>query len=214
MKKKVIGRIKWYVVIAKVKDIQKTPSNYKIATELGMRMLEGSLGLFGLAGTIICTWAGKYGDKTKLILVDGNSRHTKAVDDGEKTIQVSVPDRKLTPAQFIEMAAMYDRARAGEVDSERIDAELGKTSDFFSKYGMSVPMGKLAGMGANADQSLQFPDKQGKQAEPVINQLQVMLFFEPKEEVLFKKMEEKLKKRFKTGNTTDTVFKAFKHLCK
>ncbi len=218
-KKKVIGKIEWTVIKVKVKDVLPTPNNFKIKTELGLKMLQGSLGEFGLAGAIICNWAGKYGDKSKLILIDGNSRLEQAKEDGVVYIMASVPHKVLGPKQFTEMSAMYDRARAGEVDAERIDSELGASmAGFQEKYGMTVSLNNLKNMGANADQSLQFPNKKGSAQDlalqPVVNQHQVMLFFDPKQHPLFIKMEEKLRKRFKTGNATDTIFKALKTLCK
>lgn len=218
MKKKKIGKIKWTPVKVLVKDIQPTPNNYKIKTKLGLAMLQASLKEFGLAGTAVCNWAGKYKDKTKVVLIDGNSRREEAIEDNEKWLWVSMPDRVLPAKMFTEMAAMFDRAKAGEVDTERMDAELGKTRDFFNKYGMDIPMSHLAKLGANAkiDESIKFPTKKGKQDLEVreADIMMVQLFFDEKQMPQYRKMEEKLKGRFKTSNSTDTVFKAFKQLCK
>ncbi len=205
----------WSTIVAKVGDVQPTEKNYKIKSDLGRERLQHSIKSFGMAGVVVCNWVGKVGDKTKLMLIDGNSRLQEAKEAGDKTIQVSVPDRKLTPQEFKEMSAMIDFAKAGEVDMERIQQDLGGKEDFYKAWGMQVPMEMLAKMGKNANvEKLEYPEE-GKGAAPEVSDIRmVQLFFSDKQEVEFRKIEEKLKKKWKLNNTTDTVFKAFKLLGK
>lgn len=46
------------------------------------------------------------------------------------------------------MSAMFDFAKAGEVDTERIKTDLGSHKDFYNKYGLEVPLALLDTMGA------------------------------------------------------------------
>lgn len=207
MSKKAVA-IQWSPKQVNVADIKPTEKNYKIKTDLGRERLQNSLKLFGLAGTVIVN--------TDLHLIDGNSRLVEAKEKGEKKIWVSMPNRKLTPKEFQEMSAMYDYAKAGEVDVESIEKDLGTSADFFEKWKMSVPMHLLDKMGAKAPvKALEYPEE-GKQPEngeaPVSDIKMVQLFFNAKQEQEFRKMEEVLKKKFKTNNTTDTVFKALKSI--
>lgn len=215
---KKIVPVKWKSVQAEVKGILPTPKNYKIKTELGKERLALSLKKFGLAGNCVCNWNGKYGDKKKLVIVDGNSRLEDAKEKKEKLIWVSVPDRKLSPKEFVEMSAMFDFAKAGEVDLERIDSDLGTSDDFFTDWGREVPLALLEKMGSNAPvkDDLKYPEKKGKggkaQEQVVADIRMVNLFFSDKQEAEFRKMEEVLKKKFKVNSTTETVFKAFQNL--
>jgi len=134
--------ITWSPKLVDIKLIKPTPNNYKIKTDLGKERLQNSLKLFGLAGTVVCN--------TDYSLIDGNSRLEEEQAKGAKKIWVSLPNRKLTPKEYQEMAAMYDFAKAGEVDMERIEKELGTKEDFFKKWGLEVPMHLLENMGKGA----------------------------------------------------------------
>lgn len=187
-----------------VKDIKPTEKNYKIKTDLGKERLQASLKSFGIAGTVIVN--------TDLMLIDGNSRLEEMIAKGAKKIWVSYPNRRLTPKEFTEMSAMYDFAKAGEVDMARIEADLGTSADFFNKYKMTIPLSLLENLGKNAPiKGLEYPEEGSGQASPEQSDiLMVQLFFTVKQETEFRKMEEVLKKKLKTDNTTDTVFKALK----
>lgn len=205
--------IKWTSKLVNVADIKPTPKNYKIKTELGQERLRQSLKQFGLAGNVVIN--------TDNFLIDGNSRLEEAKAKGEKKIWASVPNRKLTPAEFQEMSAMFDFAKAGEVDTERINQDLGTSEDFFKKWGMAVPLELAAKLGKAASNSpdLEYPEeggtKNGKDTQQQVSDIRmVQLFFSEKQEAEFRKMEEKLMKKLKTPNTTETVFKAFKQLTK
>lgn len=210
MKKSKIKPITWAPKKVEVKAIKATPNNYKIKTDLGKERLQQSLKMFGLAGTVIVN--------TDLTLIDGNSRLIEAKEAGEKYMYVSMPSRKLTPKEFQEMSAMYDYAKAGEVDIERIEGELGTTEDFFKKWGMTVPMhllDKLGNKSVNVE-DLSLSSNVKKNKEQIVGDVSdirmVNLFFSAKQEAEFRKIEEKLMKKFKTSNTTDTVFKALKSI--
>jgi hypothetical protein len=163
---------------------------------------------------VVCNWAKKIGDVKNIILIDGNSRVEDAREAGIKTIEASLPDRILTPAEYKEMSAMFDFAKAGEVDMDRIEEELGTTSDFFEKYKLEVPVNKLSQLGVKAGTG---PAKGSVAAEgPVIepDEFPVTLFFNKKHEALFRKCEDVLKKKFKSISTSDTVLKALQQLTK
>lgn len=210
------AQIKWKSMEVLTKNIQPTEKNYKIKTDLGMDRFRQSVNSFGMAGNVICNWVKQVGDTTALMLIDGNTRLQDALEKKENKIWVSVPDRKLSPAEFKEFSAMFDFAKAGEVDMERIQQDLGKTKDFYDKWGMQVPMGLLDNMGKNAPamDKLEYPEE-GQAAAPQVSDIKmVQLFFSEKQEAEFRKMEDKLKSKYKLNNTTDTVFKAFKVLTK
>lgn len=200
--------IKWIPKEVQLTKIKPTPKNYKIKTDLGKERLQQSLKLFGLAGTVIVN--------TDFTLIDGNSRVEEAKERGEKKIWVSMPNRKLTPAEFEEMSAMYDFAKAGEVDTEGIVKRYGSKEDFFKRWGMTKEMAAVVGkMGKLAEQDLEYPEEgegKGKKMPEVSDIKMVQLFFSDKQEKEFRAIEEKLKKRFKVDSTTDVVFKAFKYL--
>ena len=198
--------IQWTPKQVNVADVKPTEKNYKIKTDIGRERLQLSLKLYGLAGTVVVN--------TDMTLIDGNSRLLEAKEKGEKKIWVSIPNRKLTPKEFQEMSAMYDFAKAGEIDMDRIEQDLGTTAEFFNRWKMSVPMHVLEKMGAKSPVSgkLEYPEE-GVEAE-VADIKMVQLFFTNSQEIEFRKMEDRLKVKLKTANTTDTVLKAFKALLK
>jgi hypothetical protein len=204
-----IKKITWSPKQVLVKDVKPTPNNYKIKTDLGKERLNHSLSLFGIAGTVVVN--------TDLCLIDGNSRLEEARERGEKKIWVSVPDRKLSPKEFTEMSAMYDFAKAGEVDMDRIKGDLGSAKKFYEDWGMEVPLSLLDNLGANAPvdrqqaKELEYPENVVDPEKAIVT---VQLFFTAKEEREFRKIEEVLKKRFKVDSVTDCVLKAFKSLMK
>jgi 16S rRNA G966 N2-methylase RsmD len=142
--------IQWESKLVDVAAIAPTPTNYKIKTKLGQERLRESLKAFGLAGNVVCNYAGRFGDTKKLVLIDGNSRREEAVAGGIKKLWVSLPSRALTPKEFKEFSAMIDFAKAGEVDMERIEKDLGTTEAFYDRYKMSVPGKLLEALGKKA----------------------------------------------------------------
>lgn len=123
--------IEWRSIQVDVAKIKPTPGNFKLKTEDGLARFRTSIESYGMAGTVILN--------ADLTLIDGNTRWEKAKELGQKKIWASVPDRQLTSKEFTEFAAMYDYARAGEVDLKRIQDELGTTDSFFKKWGMELP---------------------------------------------------------------------------
>jgi len=209
MAKKKSNSIKWVAKMVEVSKIKPTPNNYKIKTDLGKKRLAHSLDKFGLAGTVIVS--------TDLFLIDGNSRLEEAKERGEKKIWVSMPDRKLTAKEYHEMSAMYDAAKAGEVDMKRIEQDLGTTEDFYKEWNFNVPTSVLEKLGANSKinvEELRYPEN-GKGASGKVEDIcMVQLFFSVSQEKEFRKVEEKLMTKWKTKSTTETVLKAFKSLSK
>ena len=117
---------------------------------------------------------------------------------------------------------MYDFAKAGEVDVDRIIGEKGTTKDFFDKWNIDIPMEVLAriGSGNNTD-DVKYPSKKNGKVEEKTGKVDQMdnvrmvnLFFTKDQHEKFLKMEEKLAKKFKTDNVTDTVFAGMKLLAK
>lgn len=199
--------ITWSSKLVEVSKIKGTPTNYKIKSDLGKERLQTSLKAFGLAGNVVCN--------SDLTLVDGNSRLEDAKEKGLKKIWVSVPSRKLSPREFLEFSALFDFAKAGEVDMERIEKDLGSKEEFFEKWGLEVPMHLLEGMGKGAA-VVAGKAKKGEvldsEAPKIADIKMVQLFFNSQQEKEFRVIEEKLAKKFKTDNVTDTVFKALKSI--
>ena len=131
--------IKWKTQVVNINKIKATPNNFKLKTESGLAMFRTSVKNYGRAGVVILNL-----DYT---LIDGNTRWEAAKEAGDKTIEASLPNRMLTKKEFTEFAAMFDMARASDVDIKRIHDELGTTASFFKKWGMEIPM--------NAEKKLQ-----------------------------------------------------------
>lgn len=202
-------RITWKSVLVDISKIKPTPKNYKIKTDLGAERLRTSLKAFGLAGNVVCN--------TDFTLIDGNSRLEEAKAAGEKKLWVSIPNRKLSPKEFEEMSALFDFAKAGEVDIESIQKDLGKTEDFYKKWGIETPMAVLAQMGKGAViEEVEVDDSKvatnSKKKMEVADIRMVQLFFTEAQEAEFRKWEQKAEKHFKTDNTTETVWKALKSI--
>lgn len=198
-------QIRWIPKEVNVKDVKPTPNNFKIKTDLGKERLSQSLKMFGLAGTVIVN--------TDLCLIDGNSRLIEAKEKGEKKIWVSMPNRKLSVKEFSEMSAMYDYAKAGEVDLDRIKGELGTAKDFYEKWNIQVPKEMLDKLGVNqaVDRGSKVIVEKVKMEEVIAEEeMQVTLFFNTSQEAEFRRIENILKEALKTASTSDTVFKIFK----
>lgn len=127
--------------------VDDAPENFKIQTDLGRARLKKSLELFGLANTMTCNYSKKKG---RYDLIDGHSRKEKEKKDKTKWVWISLPSRRLSDKEFREMLAMLDFARAGEVDVERIERDLGTSKQFFDKWKMLVPTRVLDSIGKTA----------------------------------------------------------------
>lgn len=210
-------KITWESKKILVAQIQKTPNNYKIATELGKKRLQQSLKMFGLAGNVIVNPEGK----GKYILIDGNSRLEEAIVAKEKFVWASVPNRKLSPEEFKEFSALYDFAKAGEVDMKRIQQDLGTTEEFYKKWNLETPMAVVAKLGKGAQvEEVEYVDetpgasktKNGKVAA-VSDVRMVQIFLTVQQEEEFRSnIEPKLMKKFKVDNTTEVIWSALKSI--
>ncbi len=201
--------LEWVPKKVLVKNVKKTALNFKIKTELGKQRLQESLSKFGLAGTAVCD--------QNLNLIDGNSRLEEAVEKGWKYMWVSVPNRAMTKSEYTEMSAMFDFAKAGDVDVDRISGELGTSKDFFERWGMEPPLG--FGDKAVSLASLKYPEEgEGSKSKKENSTLlesdirPVTLFFSLAQRTQWDKWVEKGQKKFKTDNITDFVFKAIKSI--
>lgn len=191
-------RIKWKTVPVLVSKIKPTPNNYKLKTEDGMARFETSVSSFGLAGSVILN--------KDFTLIDGNTRWEKAKQLGEKYVDASMPDRQLTPKEFKEFSALFDLARAGEVDVLRIKEELGTTKSFFEKWGLEMPevaLNKLAKLEeqdkvVNPTNARNIPE-----ASKEVSLRPISLLFTPEESKLYIEIAESLYKKFKVDNVTD-----------
>lgn len=213
----------WYSVKVQTAHIAPTPTNYKIQNALGFARFKKSLELFGKAGTMICNWSKNVGDIKHLVLIDGNSRHKDAIANNEKSVWVSVPDRKLTPKEFQEMGAMFDASNASEVDYERIQGDIGKTKDFYERWNLVVPKQLLDKLGAKqlSNYKAEKADKKSNSKalkvtdDKNLNDIVMvqLLFTQPQSEE-FRELETIISAKLKTKGTMDTVLYAFKKLIK
>lgn len=199
-------QIKWKAIEVEISKIKPTPNNFKLKTEDGTARFKTSVGNYGLAGAVVLN--------SDFTLIDGNTRVEKAKELGMKKIWASMPDRKLSPKEFTEFAAMYDMARAGEVDVLRIKEELGTTDSFFKKWGFEMPqtaLNKLAEIEKNekvvnpTSARKIAPEAQEVQTRPIT------LLFKVDEAKRYLEMAESLYADFKTNNVTDASMAAMVH---
>lgn len=197
-------QITWKNILVEVSKIKPTPNNFKLKTEDGLARFQTSTKKFGLAGSVILN--------TDFTLIDGNTRWEKAKKDKLKKIWASIPSRKLSAKEFTEFAAMYDAARAGEVDILRIKEELGSTAQFFKDWGFEMPkqaLNKLAEL-EKAEGKIVGREAISKKPEATIVTKPITLVFTAAESDEFIKIAESLYGKFKTDNVTDLALKVFR----
>jgi len=200
--------ILWKVIQVEVSKIKPTPNNFKLQTEDGTARFNTSVDNYGLAGAVILN--------TDFTLIDGNNRVEKAKQLKIKKIDASMPNRKLTPKEFKEFAAMYDMARAGEVDILRIKEELGDSKSWFAKWGFEMPdkaLSKLAELEANEgviNPTALANLKLAKEVETA----RVTLLFTPDQAEEFIRLAESMYKALKVDNVTDFSITAARKLKK
>lgn len=200
--------IKWKTVSVPVSKIKPTPNNFKLKTEDGTARFNTSVEKYGLAGAVILN--------ADFTLIDGNNRWQKAKEQGLKNIDASMPDRKLTPKEFTEFAAMYDMARAGEVDVLRIKQELGTTASFFKDWGFEMPkasLDKLAELEKN-EAIINPMAKKSKEETKEVETSRITLIFTPEEAREYLQLAESLYAKFKVDNVTDLSLKALRFIKK
>lgn len=194
--------ITWKNIQVDVSKIKPTPNNFKLKTEDGTARFKTSVKDYGLAGAVILN--------ADFTLIDGNTRVQEAKDRGIKKVWASMPDRKLTSKEFSEFSAMYDMARAGEVDVLRIKQELGTTDSFFKKWGFELPkasLNKLAELEAaervvNPTGSRKIDEKSQE-----IALRQIALLFTAAEAAVYISTGESLYSKYKVDNITDLSMK-------
>jgi hypothetical protein len=198
-------QIKWKTIEVQVSKIKPTPNNFKLKTEVGTVRFKTSVDNFGLAGAVILN--------SDFTIIDGNTRVEKAKELGYAKIWASIPDRKLTPKEFTEFAAMYDVAKAGEVDMARIKSELGTTDSFFEKWGLEIPtkaMDKLKTLETTkivkTTPSKPKPEKKESSLRPI------SLQFTSEEANEYLNIAESMYQKFGVDNVTDLSLKAIKQL--
>jgi len=206
-----MATIKWKVIEVEVARIKPTPNNFKLKTEEGSARFKTSVDNYGLAGSVIINM-----DYT---LIDGNTRCEQAKAMGMKKIFASIPNRKLTSKEFTEFAAIYDMARAGEVDMKRIKDELGTTASFFKKWGIEMPTVALNKLAALEMQNNIITPNSGKskEKEKILDSRQLTLVYTSEEAKQVLAIAESLFAKLKVDNLSDAVLKvfiAYKKLCK
>lgn len=195
----------WKTIRVAISKIKPTPNNFKLKTEDGLARFNKSVEKYGRAGAVIIN-----ADYT---LINGNTNVEKAKELGEKFIDASIPNKKLSSKEFTEFAAMFDFARAGEVDLLRIKEELGTTDSFFKNWGMELPsvaLSKLAELEANEKVvnptgARKIPDNV---KEVPLKPITLMLTADESTEYI--KTGESLYKQYKVDNITDLSFKLMK----
>lgn len=215
--------ITWTERKVKLSLIDPTPKNYKIKSDLGRERLATSLARFGLAGSIVCVPSPD--KRGRFMVVDGNSRLERIKETSKDrvlrsapTISVSLPSRPLTKQEFTEMSALFDFAKAGEVDLEGIEKDLGSKKDFFERWGLNVPLHLLDKVGrASSVAVVQGGAAKGKKAmqeEKLVRGSEmrlVQLTFDEAQERKFRELEAKLIKKWGTKSTMETVLKAMQY---
>lgn len=202
-------KITWKTVRVDVSKIKPTPNNFKLKTEEGLSRFRTSMKKFGLAGTVILNL-----DYT---LIDGNTRVEEAKLNKLKKIDASIPSRKLTPKEFNEFSAMYDLARAGEVDVLRIKEELGTTEAFFKAWGLEMPekaLNKLAELEKNEAVINPTSARQIKEEAKEIETSRITLLFTKDEATEYIRLAESLYGKFKVDNITDLSLKVLRYVKK
>lgn len=201
--------ITWKTRSVDVSKIKPTPNNFKLRTEVGMGRFRHSLEKYGLAGAVILN--------SDFTLIDGNTRVEEARERKIKKLDASMPNRKLTPKEFNEFAAMYDFARAGEVDVLRIQEELGSSRDFFKSWGMEMPeqaLSKLAEMEKNEKVINPTQAKKVDDKAIEIATSRIALLFTKEEADEYIRLSESLYSRFKVDNVTDLALKIIRYVKK
>lgn len=194
--------ITWKSIEVAVTKIKPTPNNFKLKTEDGTARFKTSVKGYGLAGSVILN--------ADFTLIDGNTRVEEAKELGMKKVWASMPSRKLTAKEFLEFSAMYDMARAGEVDLLRIKQEIGTTDSFFKKWGFELPktsLDKLAQLEAN--EAVVNPTSARKIApeSQEIQLRQIALLFTAAEASTYISIAESLYSKYKVDNITDLSMK-------
>lgn len=114
--------IKWTLVEVKASTLKRNPNNPKKRDEKGFNRLKKSLEKYGRVFDGIIN--------TDNSIIDGHSRLETAKPD--QVLHVFKPSRKLTVKEYKEMNAIFDMAKAGNIDEQILEDQF--TDDFFNEW--------------------------------------------------------------------------------
>lgn len=201
----------WKTIRIPIGKIKPTPNNFKLKTDEGQAQFNTSVDKFGRAGAVIVNAKNSDGS---YYLINGNTNIEKAKQLGEKAVDASVPNRKLTPKEFEEFAAMFDAIRAGEVDIFRIKAELGKTSDFYNTWGWTPPEKMIKNLMELEKAEIKARPNSKKEVKIEVITKPITLLFTAEENAEFIQGGEGMYARFKVDNITDLALKIMRYVKK
>lgn len=115
-------KITWSLIEVKASEIRPNPNNPKYRDDKGFSRLQKSLKKFG---TVFDGIINK--DYT---LIDGHSR--LELSDTDSILRVFIPSRKLSEQEYSEMNAIFDLAKAGEIDHSILEENFGE--EFFDEW--------------------------------------------------------------------------------
>lgn len=195
--------ITWKTYVKPLTWLKPTPINYKLAVDDGSERLNQSMKKFGFAGSLIANLDGT--------IINGNSRKAKLLKEGNKTCEVSLPSRKLTPKETQGFAAIFDFARAGEVDLASIKKDFGTTKGFLEMYGLDMPAAAVKNLQELEKAKINSNAKRSSKAKAeVIVSKPLTLVFTASEHAEFIAIAESLYSTFKCDNITDFLMKLVK----
>lgn len=116
--------IKWSLVEVLASDLKPNPKNPKVRDKKGFERLQKSLERFGHVFDGIAN--------KDMSLIDGHSRLELAEPNSK--LRVFVPSRQLSEKEYLEMNAIFDLAKAGEIDLQILEEQF--TEEFFEEWGM------------------------------------------------------------------------------
>jgi hypothetical protein len=116
--------IKWHSDTVQVADLIENPKNPKKPDAKGKQRLLKSINKWGIVIGGICN--------TDNMLIDGHSRKDVFEELGIKEVEVRKPDRKLSPAEYKELNAIYDLAKGGQTDMQILEEEM--SEEFFEEW--------------------------------------------------------------------------------
>lgn len=196
--------ITWKPTTVPVSKMKPGPNQFKIKTEVGKQRLRESMKKFGNAGALVLN--------KDFTIIDGHSRYEEAKKNKVASLVALVPDRQLTPKEYLEMNAIYDYASAGGVDMDRLKGELGSAEDFARDFMLEIPPATLENLARGSAGNISI-NKKGEAKEIVRSDFrQVTIMLNSQQEEAFRSWEAVCMERFKTDNTTDTVMEAMKYV--
>lgn len=195
--------IQWRVKRIPISKIKPTPNNFKLKTEDGLARFNSSVERYGRAGAVIVN--------KDFTLINGNTNIAKAKELGETMVDASIPDRQLTAREFLEFSAIFDEARAGQVDLLRIKKEIGSTNGFFKAFGLKMDQVVLDNLAEleKADGKIIATKQSLDKPKQVAGPSPLTLLFTAQENQTVMKKAESLYTKYKVDNITDLVYKIF-----